>query len=107
MQGVGTRGHLGRPDAEGRRPDGMSTQRRIQNCDLRLVRPVPQTHPAHQAHQAQSEILADVVSQNKYKHLDKSSSCTRNENKLAAQHQSKDYIEESHHLFLNESFHTP
>ena len=57
MQGVGTRGRLGRPDAEGRRPDGMSTQRRIQNCDLRLVRLVPQTHPAHQA---QSEILADV-----------------------------------------------
>ena len=56
MQGVGTRGRLGRPDTEGRRPDGMSTQRRIQNCDLRLVRPVPQTHPAHQA---QSEILAD------------------------------------------------
>ena len=56
MQGVGTRGCLGRPDAEGRRPDGMSTQRRIQNCDLRLVRPVPQTRPAHQA---QSEILAD------------------------------------------------
>ena len=45
-----------RPDAEGRRPDGISTQRRIQNSDLRLVRPVPQTHPAHQA---QSEILAD------------------------------------------------
>ena len=50
MQGIGTRGRLGRPD-------GMSTLRRIQNCDLRLVRPVPQTHPAHQA---QSEILADV-----------------------------------------------
>ena len=58
MQGVGTQGRLGRPDAEGRRPDGMSTQRLIQNCDLRLVRPVPQTHPAHQA---QSEILADEV----------------------------------------------
>ena len=56
MQGVGTRGHLGRPDAEGRRPDRMSTQQGIQNCDLRLVRPVPQTH---QAHQAQSKILAD------------------------------------------------
>ena len=62
MQGVGTRGRLGRPDAEGRRPDGMSTQRRIQNCDLRLVRPVPQTHPAHQA---QSEILADVPSKSR------------------------------------------
>ena len=59
MQGVGTWGRLGRPDAQGRRPDGMSTQRRIQNCDLRLVRPLPQTHPAHQA---QSEILADVAS---------------------------------------------
>ena len=35
----------------------MSTQRRIQNSDLRLVRPMRQTHPAHQA---QSEILADV-----------------------------------------------
>ena len=57
MQGVGTRGRLGRPDAQGRHPDGMSTQRRIQNCDLRLVRPLPETHPAHQA---QSEILADV-----------------------------------------------
>ena len=57
MQGVGTRGLLGRLDAQGRRPDGMSTQRRIQTCDLRLVRPVPQTHPAHQA---QSEILADA-----------------------------------------------
>ena len=57
MQGVGTRGRLERPDAEGRRPDGMSTQQRIQNCNLRLVRPVPQTHPAHQA---QSEILANV-----------------------------------------------
>ena len=57
MQGVGTRGRLGHPDAEGRHPDGMSTQRRIQNSDLRLVRPVPQTHLAHQA---QSEILADV-----------------------------------------------
>ena len=35
----------------------MSTQRRIQNSDLRLVRPVLLTH---RAHQAQSEILADV-----------------------------------------------
>ena len=35
----------------------MSTQRRIQNSDLRLVRPMRQTHPAPQA---QSEILADV-----------------------------------------------
>ena len=59
MQGVGTRGRLGRPDAEGRRPDGMSTQRHIQSCDLRLVRPVPQTHPTHQA---QSDILADALS---------------------------------------------
>ena len=57
MQGVGARGCLGRPDAEVRCLDGMSTQRGIQNCDLRLVRPVPQMHPAHQA---QSEILADV-----------------------------------------------
>ena len=56
MQGVGTPGRLGRLDAEGSRPDRMSTQRRIQNCDLPLMRPVPQTHPAHQA---QSEILAD------------------------------------------------
>ena len=46
------------PDTQGRRPDGMSTQQHIQNCDLRLVRPVPQTHLAHQA---QREILADVV----------------------------------------------
>ena len=38
----------------------MSTQRRIQNSDLRLVRPMRQTHPAHQA---QSEILADVPRQ--------------------------------------------
>ena len=38
------------------RPDEMSTQRRIQNSDLRLVRPMRQTHPEHQA---QSEILAD------------------------------------------------
>ena len=38
------------------RPDKMSTQRRIQNSDLRLVRPMRQTHPAHQA---QSVILAD------------------------------------------------
>ena len=58
MQGVGAWGRRGRLDAEGRRLDGMSTQRRIQNCDLRLVRLVPQTHPAHQA---QSEILADVI----------------------------------------------
>ena len=35
----------------------MSTQRRIQNSDLRLVRPVLLTH---RAHQAQSEILADA-----------------------------------------------
>ena len=57
MQGVGTRGRLGRLEAQGRCPDGMSMQRRIQNCDLRLVRPVPQTHPAHQV---QSEILAEA-----------------------------------------------
>ena len=56
MQGVGTWGRLGRLDAEGRLPDRMSTKRRIKNCNLHLVRPVPQTHPAHQA---QSEILAD------------------------------------------------
>ena len=36
----------------------MSTQRRIQNSDLRLVRPVLLTH---RAHQAQNEILADVL----------------------------------------------
>ena len=58
MQGVGTWGYLGRPDAEGRRPNGMSTQRRIQNSDLHLVRPVPRTHPAHLV---QSDILADVL----------------------------------------------
>ena len=58
MQGVGTWGRLGHPDAEGRRPDRMSTQRLIQNSDLCLVRPVP---PTHMAHQAQSEILEDVV----------------------------------------------
>ena len=57
MQGVGTRGRLGDPDADGRRLDGMSMQRRIQNCDLRLVRLVPQKHPAYQA---ESEILAEV-----------------------------------------------
>ena len=53
------RGRLGCPDAEGRYLDGMSTQRRIQNSDLRLVRPLPRRHPAHQA---QSEILADKLS---------------------------------------------
>ena len=37
----------------------MSTQRRIQNSDLRLVRPVLLTH---RANQAQSEILADETS---------------------------------------------
>ena len=37
----------------------MSTQRRIQNSDLRLVRPMRQTPLAHQA---QSEILADEPS---------------------------------------------
>ena len=36
----------------------MSTQQRIQNSDLPLVRPMRQMHPAHQA---QSEILADGV----------------------------------------------
>ena len=40
------------------RPDQMSTQRRIQNSDLRLVRPMRETHPPHQA---QSEILVDVT----------------------------------------------
>ena len=38
------------------RPDEMSTQRRIQDRDLRLVCPVLLTH---RAHQAQSEVLAD------------------------------------------------
>ena len=45
-----------RPDGQGTRPDEMSTQQRIQNSDLRLVRPLLLTH---RAHQAQSEILAD------------------------------------------------
>ena len=47
-----------RPGEWGTRLDEMSTQRRIHNRDLRLMRPMRQMHPAHQA---QSEILADVL----------------------------------------------
>ena len=52
----------------------MSTQRCIQNSDSRLVRPMRQTHTSHQA---QSENLADVPGEQKYKLEDSSTTSGR------------------------------